>query len=122
MFEPPFGNDSSYGDASSGQAGRAESAAQQVHDYARSLEQKVDRLALVTRALWEIVRDRTTVSEAMLEEKVREIDQRDGRQDGKVGQAVTRCHNCGKVVQKGQDTCQYCGAVQGFESVFDWVR
>ena len=101
---------------------QSSAASRRSSEEVRALEAKLDRLALVTRALWEIVRDRTTVSETMLEAKVKEIDQRDGKSDGKAGAKVSSCHNCGRVIQKGQTKCQYCGAEQGFSSVFDWVR
>ena len=126
MFYPSFGGaayGNSYNDATNaGDAARARSAAQQAQDEARDLNEKLERLKLVTRALWEIVRDNTPITEAMLEAKVSEVDRRDGVVDGKSGAVLNKCQKCNKVVQKGQDKCQYCGAVQGFDSIFDWIR
>ncbi|TVR15146.1 MAG: hypothetical protein EA401_03290 [Planctomycetota bacterium] len=86
------------------------------------LQGKLDRLKLVTRALWEIVRDNTAISEAMLEAKVKEIDLRSGSADGRDHKPIVKCQQCGRTIQRGQDTCQYCGHVQGYDSVFDWIR
>lgn len=86
------------------------------------LQTKLDRLKLVTRALWEIVRDNTSISEAMLEAKVKEIDLRSGAADGRDQRRITKCQKCGRTIQRGQDTCQYCGHVQGYDSVFEWIR
>ncbi|TVR42413.1 MAG: hypothetical protein EA402_11740 [Planctomycetota bacterium] len=102
--------------------GRAQSAAAQAQDEVRALENRLERMKLVTRALWEIVRDHTPITEAMLEAKVKQIDLRDGKADGRDGARISKCQKCGRTIQRGQDTCQYCGHVQGFESVFDWIR
>lgn len=103
-------------------ASRAQSTAEQTRTEVEALETRVERLKLVTRALWEIVRDNTPITEAMLEAKVTEIDRRDGQVDGRTSPGVLACQQCKRTIQRGQDACQYCGHVQGFESVFDWIR
>ena len=43
------------------------------------IEDRLDKLLLVTRAMWELIRDQTSLTEEDLLAKVREIDLRDGR-------------------------------------------
>lgn len=123
FFPAPGALDSGGAAAASRDASRAASRAESLAGDVQFLEAKIDRMKLVTRALWEIVRDNTSITEAMLEAKVKEIDLRDGRADGRDGaRAAMNCHACQRVIQRGMTKCQYCGAEQGFESVFDWVR
>lgn len=89
----------------------------------KRLEAMVQKLSLVNRAMWELVRDNTSLTDQHLLDKVEEIDLRDGKRDGKVGtpQKAT-CMKCGKVLQRGQNKCLYCGTIQEFDSAFDAVR
>jgi hypothetical protein len=73
------------------------------------LEQQVERLTLAAMAMAEILRDRQGISEEEIEAKVREIDLRDGRLDGKLSPSVKRCGSCGRVNGPRQVACIYCG-------------
>jgi len=66
-------------------------------------------LALVCQALWEILRDKTSLTEDQLEEKIMEIDLRDGKKDGKMGRAVGNCPKCQKPLSQRHAKCLYCG-------------
>ena len=76
----------------------------------KELRQTVDRLSLITRALWEIVAKSQGLSDDDLVNKVNEIDLRDGVLDGKIREPVRKCSSCGKVLQQGYIKCIYCGA------------
>lgn len=80
-----------------------------------ALGQRVDRLALVAEAMWELLSERTGITMDELLARVREIDARDGTVDGRHGIApdapVTRCPACQAVVPRGRKDCQFCGAV-----------
>lgn len=98
-------------------AGKAEGAryeAQRAQDGAfaleRRLEGKVDHLALITQALWELLRERTNLSDADVEAKMAEIDARDGRRDGRITGQMQTCDHCGRPTHSRQRTCLYCGA------------
>src|SRR5687767_10107168 len=58
------------------------------------LEQQVERLTMATIAMIEIMRERHGVSEQEFEAKVREIDLRDGRLDGKAQQQTRPPQAC----------------------------
>ncbi len=76
----------------------------------QSVDQKLDRLTLITAALWEIVQERHGITEADLARKMREIDLRDGIEDGKPGHAPVRCKHCGNTISTKDLSCIYCGA------------
>src|SRR5688572_30166885 len=62
-----------------------------LHHEVQRLESKIDGLALICQALVEILRDRGGVSEADIEAKMKEIDEHDGRSDGRIGGKPTQC-------------------------------
>ena len=85
-----------------------------------ALGQRVERMALVAEAMWELLSERAGISQDDLLARVRVIDARDGAVDGRRGIApdapVTRCAACQAVVPPGRKDCQFCGtAVPGRE-------
>lgn len=74
-----------------------------------ALERTLHRLELEHRVLWELVRDATKMTEKDLEQRVRQIDMRDGIEDGKVTAVPLRCPNCRRVSSSKHWKCLYCG-------------
>ncbi len=74
------------------------------------LRAAVDRLALVNQASWELLRERTNLSDADLEKRVREVDLRDGRLDGRLGKVMNACDQCGRPNRSDRARCLYCDA------------
>jgi hypothetical protein len=74
------------------------------------LRAAVDRLSLMNQALWELLRDRAELSDADLRAKADEVDRRDGRADGRMGEAVAACPKCAKANVESRARCLYCGA------------
>lgn len=93
------------------EADRAASRTRALND---EVQGRVERLVLVTEAMWELVSQRTELTVADLVAKVREIDARDGRQDARrgpiEGAPAVRCPSCQAVVPPGKSVCQFCGA------------
>lgn len=73
------------------------------------LQERVDRLALVCRAMFELMQAQTGVTEKQLSEKVLEIDLRDGVADGKVSPTPTRCPKCDAMMSPRFGRCIFCG-------------
>src|SRR5262245_5233390 len=74
---------------------------------------RVERLVLVTEAMWELLSERTGLTVAELAERVRTLDAQDGHLDGKRGAPApsqVRCPSCQAVVPAGKTICQFCGA------------
>ena len=69
--------------------------------------------------MWELLRDRSNLSEEALLEKVREVDLRDGALDGKVTVPPQKCPQCGRTVSRRHRRCIYCGAEGLMDTAFD---
>jgi hypothetical protein len=79
---------------------------------------RLERLALVTQALSELLAERATVSEADLLAKIDEIDMRDGVRDGRVATSTRSCPKCGRPSPGQRTSCLYCGAPLGAAKPF----
>lgn len=67
----------------------------------RRLEAKIDSLALVTQAMWELIETHTNLTDADIRAKIAEIDERDG--------VPTQCGGCGRAAHSRVANCMYCG-------------
>lgn len=74
------------------------------------IESKVDGLALICQALFEIVQEETNLTDKEIEKKIKAIDLRDGREDGKMTGKVLPCSNCNRPAHTRQHVCMYCGS------------
>ena len=70
----------------------------------------VRKLALVNQALYEVLKERTGITEEELRRKIDEIDRRDGVENRRLDAAPLKCPKCGVSVTAGALTCQGCGA------------
>jgi len=74
------------------------------------LEHKIDKLYMITEALWLIIKEKSNLDDENLTELIAAIDLKDGRKDGKVASAGPRnCTKCGRVNSIRQMYCIYCG-------------
>lgn len=74
------------------------------------LARQVRKMALVNQALYELLKERTGISDEDLRRKISEIDLRDGAADGKLDASPLRCPKCQSAVTVGALSCQTCGA------------
>jgi len=88
---------------------------------ARNLEARLEKLSLVCAAMWELLREKTGLTEEDLKVCVRQIDLVDGRADGKVAKTVSRCAKCDRVMSARHTRCLYCGAESLEATAFDSV-
>jgi len=86
----------------------------------RDLRESVDRLALVCRAMWELMKESGLTEEALLE-KVEEVDLADGVIDGRHRPPPQPCSSCSRPNHPKRRVCLYCGAVVVPPSAFDSV-
>jgi hypothetical protein len=94
-------------------------AEEKVQREVRRLEARIDGLALRCQALWELVRERTSLSDADIRAKVSEIDARDGRVDGRITGTPGVCSKCGRPTHSRQSACMYCGTPIERSHVFE---
>ncbi len=70
----------------------------------------IERLLMITEALWTILKDKHGFVDEDLDRMVAEIDMRDGALDGRVApSAPADCPECGAKLQKRRSTCLFCG-------------
>jgi len=77
---------------------------------ADELQGEVDRLTLICHAMWELMAERTGVTSEDLLTKMRDVDLRSGRQDGKAPESPSTCSECSRISNAGHSLCVYCGA------------
>lgn len=82
------------------------------------LEQAVEQLRLVNIALAELLVERLGVGQDELVAKIKEIDLRDGVQDGKLASAMTVCPQCSRRYNTKANRCMYCGYVDKSNNSF----
>lgn len=86
--------------------------------HTRWLEANLAKCLMINEALWEIIRDKLNLTENDLNDKLYQIDMRDGRLDGKNQRPATKCPQCSRTVSARHLACLYCGHVMD-DSVFN---
>ncbi|HEY8240892.1 MAG TPA: zinc ribbon domain-containing protein [Kiritimatiellia bacterium] len=74
------------------------------------LKADIERLLMITEALWTMMKDQFEYTDAHLVQRITEIDARDGVVDGRVTKsAPPNCPQCGRPVSRKAALCLYCG-------------
>jgi hypothetical protein len=74
------------------------------------LRHDVDRLLMITEALWSFLKKEHGYTDEALMGAVKAIDLRDGRLDGRVTPApAAPCPGCGRINSAKRAVCIYCG-------------
>lgn len=85
----------------------------------RDLTRQVEHLTLACQAMWELLRDHSGLTEGQLERKMKEIDERDGRRDGRISRRLRDCPACGRPVPSHLARCVSCSARMPKEHAFE---
>jgi len=80
-------------------------------DRLRDLEQRYERMHLVTTALWQLLKAHTGLSDADLKKYIEQVDLADGIKDGKLGRSkgAQDCPHCSRRILKSATVCAWCG-------------
>ena len=70
----------------------------------------VEKLFMLTEALWTILKEKHGCTDAELVQRVQKIDLRDGKLDGKVAKVNPDCPKCSRKLMGKRPVCLYCGA------------
>ena len=70
---------------------------------------RLDTMALTIMAMWSMMEERFSVTEAQLVQRMQEIDLRDGKLDGKAAPTAGTCGDCRRVMSSQYKRCIYCG-------------
>ncbi len=115
------GDSSAMSSYASAAADGAAAAARSAEDRARDADERLDQLLLVCAAMWELVRERTGLTEEDLVTRVAMIDARDGQADGKMTYTPIKCTKCNRTVFPKHRKCLYCGQPVQMDSVFKGI-
>jgi hypothetical protein len=75
-----------------------------------NLEFQVERLLMITEALWGILKEKHGYSDGELINRVAMIDLKDGKLDGKVAKSgPAACPRCQRALNRNRCICIYCG-------------
>lgn len=107
--------------ATSSAARDAASQGREVTAAAQGLERRVDKLALISMALWSLLSEKTGLREEDLLARIKKIDLLDGQEDGKLKKRLAKCRECGRVMSPRHPNCIYCGAAKLKITAFDDV-
>lgn len=78
------------------------------------LEERLSRLALICRAMFELMQEAAPgLTEEKLSAKVVEIDLRDGQADGRSTPKGKRCPKCAAMMSPKFGRCLFCGHKDG---------
>jgi hypothetical protein len=102
-------------------AAGARQGASQIQDAMRRLEDRLEKLSLICRAVWTFVQERGGMTEEDLLKRVEELDLSDGQRDGKLAPASDTCGGCGRRVSRRHPRCLFCGTERGGATAFDKV-
>ena len=102
-------------------AGRGEAKATRAEWDVRAMTDRLDRLSLICSAMWQLVKEKTDLTEEDLMRRVQELDLADGVADGKITKKVRRCSSCDRVMNPRHEHCLYCGQIMVSTDIFDQV-
>ncbi|MHC4250609.1 MAG: hypothetical protein ACYS9X_15895 [Planctomycetota bacterium] len=95
-------------------ADAAGSAARDARSEVEYLKSEVERLLMISEALWTLVKEQHGYDDEVLAERIRAIDMKDGRLDGRVARsAPAACPSCGRTLSRQRPVCMYCGSDGG---------
>ena len=97
---------------------RADLRAGQLEGELEMMNDRIAVLALACQSLWELLQDHAGIAAADLDQKMEEIDLRDGVKDGKMTATTDTCAKCGRKTSRRRKNCIYCGNQTGTGEVF----
>jgi hypothetical protein len=96
------------------QSARAD--AQRADHKAAALEVDVERLLMISEALWTMLKEKHGYTDEVLEQRIMDIDLRDGKLDGRVADSPPgKCPKCDRPLMKRRPRCMYCGEIVSVE-------
>ena len=88
----------------------AQDEVRRTSENADRLKADIERLLLISEALWQILKEQHGYEDEELVRRVLEIDNRDGRIDGKLAaRPPGNCPHCNRPVVRNRRFCIYCG-------------
>ena len=99
----------------------AEQQVQRKQDQRRAddLEDRFERLLLLTEAMWSLLTEHYGLTDAHLLHKMTELDGLDGTIEGRRQRPKIECGDCGAAISREFARCLYCGSDAEVANAFD---
>jgi hypothetical protein len=87
----------------------------------RELEQRFERLKLVTAALWQLLKANNGLTDEDLKRYIERVDLADGKLDGRMDRkgSAMDCPGCNRRVLRSASVCPWCGQRAESGSAFE---
>ncbi len=80
----------------------------------QDLNRRIESLELACAGLWELLKAKNGYTDEELVAVIREVDLRDGKEDGRVRPTDEKCPSCGRqLLSRKSPNCSWCGADLG---------
>lgn len=110
FYRPNLPSDTTPDSAAEAEAYTSAAQARSVRTDIAFLRTDIERLLMITEALWGILKEKHGYTDEDLTNRVTEIDRRDGRVDGRVAQSPPgTCPRCNRTLERKRPYCLYCG-------------
>ena len=100
-------------------AREATATARSADGQVKELQGRVDKLLLLTAAMWSLLSEKAGVTENELLARAEQLDAADGIVDGKITTQIVACPKCGRTIAKRRSNCIFCGEPRPGDSVFE---
>ncbi|NRA37867.1 MAG: hypothetical protein HRU15_06985 [Planctomycetes bacterium] len=91
----------------------------QARSATEELEERLNYLTLACTAMWDIIKEHTSLTEQNLMERIQDLDIADGSMDGKIKPQIRNCSKCKKRLMSRSQVCQYCQTYTPYTSAFE---
>jgi hypothetical protein len=81
-------------------------------------QERLDKLVLLTHAMWTLLSEKSGISEADLIKRVTDLDAQDGSVDGRITRPPVRCSKCSAMVCRKFNRCLFCGQPYADDGAF----
>jgi ribosomal protein L32 len=120
MFYDYGGVSKSFGSMeAANEASRASETARTADEHVKQVEKRLERLLMVTQAMWDLLGQKTGLDEQVLLDQVQLRAQR--RTEELSAPSAFKCPKCGRTMGANRNKCMYCGAERPIDSVFQAV-
>ena len=73
------------------------------------VEARLERTLLACEALWSLMRERFSLTDVDLVQRINDIDLMDGQLDGRAAKGAVSCPKCKRTIGRRFPKCMYCG-------------